>query len=52
MNKIVVCDVYTLKHLFKITTGDEEAIFDSFIEKNEADQSEVFKVAHIGEDKK
>ena len=31
MNKILVCDVYTLKNLFKISTGDEEAIFDSHI---------------------
>ncbi len=28
MNKIIVCDVYTLKHLFKLDTGDEDAIFD------------------------
>ena len=31
MNKIIVCDVYSLKHLFKIDTGDEDAMFDSYI---------------------
>jgi hypothetical protein len=50
MNKILICDVYTLKHLFKIATGDEEAIFDSHISQ-QADH-EVLKISHTGNDSK
>ena len=50
MNKILVCDVYTLKHLFKISTGDEEAIFDSHITR-QADY-EILKMAYTGNDPK
>lgn len=49
MNKILVCDVYTLKHLFKISTGDDAAIFDSHI--TQLQDHEVLKIAHIGNDK-
>ncbi len=49
MNKILVCDVYTLKHLFKISTGDEEAVFDSYITQHS--DHELLKIAHIGNDK-
>lgn len=31
MNKIFVSDVYSLKNLFKIDTGDEDAMFGSHI---------------------
>ena len=54
LNKIIVCDVYSLKHLFKIDTGDEDAIFDSNIQvfpvPNSNDRHEL-RIAHIGEDK-
>jgi hypothetical protein len=49
MNKILVNDVYTLKNLFKISTGDEEAIFDAHI--TQMQDHEVLKIAHIGNDK-
>jgi hypothetical protein len=49
MNKILVSDVYTLKNLFKISTGDEEAIFDAHI--TQMQDHEVLKIAHIGNDK-
>jgi hypothetical protein len=32
LHKIIICDVYSLKHLFKIQTGDEDAIFDFFVD--------------------
>jgi hypothetical protein len=49
MNKILVSDVYTLKNLFKISTGDEAAVFDSHI--TQLQDHEVLKIAHIGNDK-
>ena len=54
LNKIIVCDVYSLKHLFKIDTGDEDAMFDSRVQvfpvPNTHDRHEL-RIAHIGEDK-
>jgi hypothetical protein len=51
MNKIIVCDVYSLKHLFKIDTGDEDAMFDSHIEvfpvPGSPDRHEL-RIANIG----
>ena len=47
LSKIIVCDVYTLKHLFKINTGDENAVFDAVIETS-AEKDEL-KIIHIGD---
>jgi hypothetical protein len=55
MNKIIVCDVYSLKHLFKIDTGDEDAIFDSHVQvipvPGTHDRHEL-RIANIGIDNK
>jgi hypothetical protein len=55
MNKIIVCDVYSLKHLFKLDTGDEDAIFDSHVQvipvPGGHDRHEL-RIANIGDDEK
>lgn len=51
INKIIVCDVYTLKHLFKIETGDDDAIFDSYLQMVGEGRHEL-RIAHTGEDDK
>lgn len=35
LQKIIICDVYSLKHLFKISTGDEAALFDVNLQSSE-----------------
>lgn len=44
IHKIIVCDVYTLKHLFKIK-ADERAYFDSFIYNSGV--SQVLKITYV-----
>ena len=44
MHKIIVCDVFKLKHLIKQSTGDEAAIFDSHVSQKE-DRDEIIIAA-------
>lgn len=40
MHKIIVCDVFKLKHLIKQTTGDEDTVFDAHVNVKE-DKDEI-----------
>ena len=51
LGKIIVCDVYTLKHLFKLSTGDERAIFDVLVRSDPEAKRDDIVFAHLEEEK-
>lgn len=50
LHKIIVCDVFKLKHLIKQETGDEAAIFDAHV-INKEDRDEIM-IASVDEKSK
>jgi hypothetical protein len=51
LSKIIVCDVYSLRHLFKISTGDERASYDVYFNQSVVDRDE-FRFVHVDENRK
>jgi hypothetical protein len=52
IGKIIVCDVFTLKHLFKVETGDELAVFDVVVTSDPDLKRDNIIIAHHDEEKK
>ena len=52
ISKIIVCDVFTLKHLFKVDTGDERAVFDVQVTSDTDSKRDEIVIAHQDEEKK
>ena len=49
LNKIIVCDVYSLKHLIKIESANDESIYDVHIDTDSHSNCDVLKIAYIDE---